>query len=120
MKFLCLVHSMPGLSAISSSLIRYVSAPSALLTSIVSYGAIKVAIPSVQFLNRMAICFGLCLLVMAIITFIKPLSKPIEFKKNIDLDFELKTSNGAKVAGVFVVILTLILYALFSPIGLLK
>ncbi len=87
-----------------------------LLTSIVSYGTLKVLVPGVQFLNRMAICFGLCLLVMAIITAIKPLAEPVEFKLNTTI--ELHTSRGAKYAGIVVVILTLILYVIFSPIGI--
>jgi len=36
-----------------------------LLTNIVAYGALKLMVPDLQFLNRMAVCFGLCLLVMA-------------------------------------------------------
>jgi len=89
-----------------------------LLTNIVAYGAIKFAMPAVQFLNRMAICFGLCILVMTIITIIKPLAQPIVFKHNTTI--ELKTSNGAKVVGIIVVLLTRVLYFLFSPIGLLR
>lgn len=94
-----------------------------LLTNIIAYGSMYLGgrykiLPDIQFLNRMAICFGLCLLIMAIITAIKPLAQPIEFKKQSDLD--LRSSNGAKIAGVVVVILTLILYVLFSPIGLAK
>jgi len=89
-----------------------------LLTNIVAYGGLKFAVPQVQFLNRMALCFGLCMVVMAIITVFKPLAQPIEFKKNTDLD--LKSSNGAKVVGILVVALTLLLYFLFSPIGLLR
>jgi SSS family solute:Na+ symporter len=94
-----------------------------LLTNIISYGGMymlgryKIG-PEIQFLNRMAICFGLCLLVMAIITVIKPLAEPIEFKQRSNLN--LRSSNGAKVAGIVVVVLTLILYVLFSPIGLAK
>ena len=87
-----------------------------LLTNIAAYGAIKAAMPGVQFLNRMAICFGLCLLVMSIITLLKPLAKPVEFKKTTSLD--LKSSRGARVAGILVVAMTLILYFLFSPAGL--
>jgi SSS family solute:Na+ symporter len=89
-----------------------------LLTNIASYGILKFAVPSIQFLNRMAICFGLCILVMAIITLIKPLAKPIEFKQNTTID--LKTSKGALMAGVVVVVITLIFYVIFSPIGIAK
>ncbi len=87
-----------------------------LLTSIVSYGVLKVAVPQIQFLNRMAICFVLCLVVMQIITVIKPLASPIEFRQNTTID--LTCSRGAKLAGIFVVVITLLLYVLFSPIGL--
>ncbi len=94
-----------------------------LLTNIVSYGGMyllgryKIG-PEIQFLNRMAICFGLCLLVMAIIRVVKPLPEPIEFKQQTKLD--LRSSRGAMIAGVVVVVITLALYVLFSPIGLAK
>jgi uncharacterized sodium:solute symporter family permease YidK len=55
---------------------------------------------------------------MAIITKLKPLAKPIEFKQKTDLN--LRSSNGAKIAGIVVVVITLALYFLFSPIGLTK
>lgn len=94
-----------------------------LLTNIVSYGGMYLAGkykvgPDIQFLNRMAICFGLCLAVMAVITLVKPLPQPIEFKQKTKLD--LRSSNGAKIAGIIVVAITLALYFLFSPIGLAK
>lgn len=87
-----------------------------LLTNIVAYGALKVLMPQVQFLNRMAICFGLCLLVMTVLTLVKPLPAPIEFKQQGSLN--LTTSKGALIAGIVVVVLTVILYLVFSPIGL--
>ncbi|UCD49262.1 MAG: sodium/solute symporter [Phycisphaerales bacterium] len=71
-----------------------------------------------NFLNRMAICFGLCLVAMALITMLKPLPQPIEFHTKTDLN--LTSSGGAKLAGIVVVIITLALYVLFSPIGLAK
>jgi SSS family solute:Na+ symporter len=89
-----------------------------LLTNIVAYGALKAAAPQIQFLNRMAICFALCLVIMEIITLIKPLEKPVEFKQNTTI--QLHTSNGAKTAGIAVVVITLLLYFLFSPWGLIK
>ncbi len=94
-----------------------------LLTNIVSYGGMYLAGkykigPDIQFLNRMAICFALCLLVMAIITKLKPLAQPVEFKQNTDID--LRSSSGAKVVGIVVVVITLVLYFLFSPLGLAK
>jgi len=94
-----------------------------LLTNIVSYGGLyllgkyKIG-PEIQFLNRMAICFGLCLVVMWIITLMRPLSEPVEFKRQSNVD--LTSSKGAKLAGILVVIITLALYVIFSPIGLAK
>ena len=89
-----------------------------LMTNLIAYGSLKLAVPSLQFLNRMAICFGLCVLLMVIITLVKPLPKPMEFKQNINID--LKSSKPAAVAGVFVVILTIVLYIIFSPLVMAK
>jgi SSS family solute:Na+ symporter len=66
----------------------------------------------------MAICFGLCLVAMTIITIVKPLPQPIEFHTKTDLN--LTASGGAKLAGVVVIIIVLALYVLFSPIGLAR
>ncbi|HDQ45104.1 MAG TPA: sodium:proton symporter [bacterium] len=89
-----------------------------LLTNIVVYGVLKLAVPQVQFLNRMAFCFALCIGVMGLITALKPLPKPVEFKQKGTLNLE--SSKGARIAGFVVVALTLILYLLFSPLGLVK
>ena len=94
-----------------------------LLTNIVAYGGMYLAGryrigPEIQFLNRMAICFGLCLAVMWIITMIRPLPQPVEFKKQSSLN--LTSSKGALVAGVIIVIITLAFYVIFSPIGIAK
>jgi solute:Na+ symporter, SSS family len=89
-----------------------------LVTNIIAYSVLKFAVPAIQFLNRMAICFALVLIVMSLITLVKPLAQPIQFERKTNID--LKTSNGAKIAGIVVVIITLILYVLFSPIGLAR
>ena len=89
-----------------------------LLTNIVAYGTLKLVMPNVQFLNRMAICFALSLAVMAIITLVKPLKEPVKFERNTQINLE--TSKGARMAGIAVVALTLILYVLFSPLVLAK
>jgi SSS family solute:Na+ symporter len=85
-----------------------------LLTSIVCYGGLKVLMPSIQFLNRMAIVFAICLAVMLIMTALKPLKKAIVFEAATDI--QLETSEGAKIAGIVCIILTLILYVVFSPL----
>ena len=87
-----------------------------LLTNIVAYGLLKVAVPDIQFLNRMAVCFALCLIVMAGITLVKPLAEPVVFKQNTAI--ELETSGIAKIGGVLVIATALLFYFLFSPLGL--
>ena len=87
-----------------------------LLTNVVAYGLIKLTLPEIQFLNRMAICFALCLAVMAGITLIRPLAQPVEFKLNTKV--ELLSSKGALASGIVVIVLTVILYVIFSPVGI--
>ena len=87
-----------------------------LLTNIVAYGLLKVAVPDIQFLNRMAVCFALCLIVMAGITLVKPLAEPIVFKQNTAI--ELETSGIAKIGGVLVIATAILFYFLFSPLGI--
>ncbi len=115
-----LIHKAPPMAGVMG-----------LLTNMVVYGGLKLvslnrdmmANPVMDtlignFLNRMAITFGACIFIMLLITVIKPLKQPIEFKLNTTI--ELHTSNGAKIAGVLVVIITLLLYFVFSPWGLIK
>ncbi|MEJ2319973.1 MAG: sodium/solute symporter [Gemmatimonadales bacterium] len=87
-----------------------------LLTNIVAYGLLKVMVPDLQFLNRMAVCFALCLLVMGALTVIKPLATPVVFEKNTAI--ALETSGVAKVGAVIVVATALLFYFLFSSAGL--
>jgi SSS family solute:Na+ symporter len=94
-----------------------------LLTNIVTYGGLYLAGrfrigPEIQFLNRMAICFALCLIVMWVITFLRPLPRPIEFKLQSNLN--LTSSRGALVAGIVIVIITLAFYVIFSPVGVAR
>jgi len=89
-----------------------------LVTSIVSYATLKFAAPGLQFLNRMAVCFGLCLAIMAVITALRPLPQPVEFKANTTIG--LDSSKGALACGLVVIALTLILYLVFSPLVVAK
>ena len=112
----------PGILAVFAFGLLVRRAPSiagviGLLTNIIAYGALKWMMPEIQFLNRMAICFGLCIVVMGLVTLIRPLDKPVEFQAKTKLD--LTSSGGARIAGLIIVGLTLILYFLFSPAGLL-
>jgi SSS family solute:Na+ symporter len=86
-----------------------------LLTNIVAYGALKLMVPDLQFLNRMAVCFGLCLLVMAAITLLRPLDEPVVFKKNTEI--ALETSNTARIGGILVIGTALVFYFMFSSMG---
>jgi SSS family solute:Na+ symporter len=95
-----------------------IAGAASLITSIVAYGIFMKYVPGVQFLNRMAICLALCVGVMTALTLIKPLPAPIEFKPQSNLN--LASSRGALAAGIVVVILTLVLYVIFSPLGLAK
>lgn len=85
-----------------------------LVTNIIAYGAMKLIAPQVQFLNRMAICFVLCLAVMGVITALLPLPESVKFEQRGTLSLE--SSKGALIAGIAVVVLTLFLYTLFSPL----
>ncbi|MCL7965462.1 MAG: sodium/solute symporter [marine benthic group bacterium] len=87
-----------------------------LLTNIIAYGALKLMVPELQFLNRMAVCFGLCLLVMTAITLVRPRAEPIVFEQNKEI--ALETSGLAKLGGILVVATALLFYFLFSPAGL--
>ena len=89
-----------------------------LLTNIVAYGVLKLSVPSLQFLNRMALCFALCLAIMTVIRLLKPLPRPIVFKQQTTI--ALETSGTAKLAGALVILIALILYVVFSPIGLIR
>ena len=89
-----------------------------LLTNIVAYGTLKLLVPELQFLNRMAVCFGLCLLVMGAITLARPLPQPVEFKQQSAI--ALESSQGARLAGLVVIVITLSLYAIFSPWGVAR
>lgn len=102
-----------------------------LMTNIAAYSLFKLAsmnealmtIPLLKFLlqnflNRMAVCFILCLVVMSVMTVSRPLAEPVKFEQRGTLD--LKPSKGALIAGLIVVVITLALYAVFSPIGISK
>jgi len=75
------------------------------------YGFLKVATPEIAFLNRMAICFGVILAVLTVMTLLKPLPEPVVLPVNKKMD--MKTDKGTKIFGLVVVALTLILYAIF-------
>ena len=85
-----------------------------ILTSIIAYSTLKLAMPEIQFLNRMAIVFGLCIGVMLLMTLVAPLREPFRLEPRTDLNLE--SSRGAFKAGIICVVLTLVLYVIFSPL----
>jgi len=92
-------------------------------TNIIAYGAFKWVLgdmlvrnglwysDEIAFLDRMAICFFIVVLVGIIVTLIKPLPKPVVLPVNDAI--ELESSKPAKVLGAVVIVLTIALYAMF-------
>jgi SSS family solute:Na+ symporter len=75
------------------------------------YGLMKLLLPGLAFLDRMAVSFFCVLIVMGIITAFRPMDKPAVLPRKTDLDLE--PSSLAKVFGVMVIVVTLVLYAFF-------
>jgi SSS family solute:Na+ symporter len=82
-----------------------------LLLNPMLYGALKYAAPQVAFLDRMAICFAAVLAVLAVITMLKPMPKPVDLPVNASMD--MRVDRGTKVFGGIVVALTLVLYVVY-------
>jgi SSS family solute:Na+ symporter len=70
----------------------------------------------IAFLDAMGICFFGVMAVMWVIGAVRPLATPVEFQVNTRLSLE--SSASAKKVGVGVVVLTLVLYVIFSPLGI--
>jgi solute:Na+ symporter, SSS family len=83
-----------------------------LILNPILYGSLKWFIaPEMAFLNRMAICFGVILAVLSVMTLVKPLSEPVVLPINEKMD--MKTDKITKMFGFAVIALTLVLYAIF-------
>ena len=82
-----------------------------LILNPILYGSLKYFMPQIAFLNRMAICFGVILAVLTVMTLIKPLAEPVVLPVNAKMD--MKTDKGTKIFGMVVIALTLVLYAIF-------
>ncbi len=83
-----------------------------IMINVVLYGALKwFIVPDMAFLNRMAICFGVIVATLAIVTLIKPLKVPV-IMPTTDL-IPLESSKSAKFWGYVVVACTLALYVIF-------
>jgi SSS family solute:Na+ symporter len=89
-----------------------IAAVSAMILGIPIYGALNWWIaPDIAFLNHMAITFGILVLVMAVLTVVKPLPEPVTFPRKADID--LGPSRLALWLGNLVIILTVVLYIIF-------
>jgi SSS family solute:Na+ symporter len=87
------------------------AAVAAMLLNIVIYGGLLVLLPEVAFLNHMAITFAVLVVVMAVITAIEPLAKPVVFPVNEAID--TRSSPLAKAWGLAIVAVTVALYIIF-------
>jgi len=71
----------------------------------------KVQIYEIAFLNRMAITFVLILIVMAVLTVLKPLAEPVTMP--VRKDFDMKPTRSVVWLGALVIVITLLLYVIF-------
>jgi SSS family solute:Na+ symporter len=71
----------------------------------------KVQIVQIAFLNRMAITFIIIVIVMAIITLLKPLDKPVTMPER--KEFDMQSTPVVKWLGVAVVVAVVMLYIIF-------
>lgn len=87
------------------------SAVVGLLLSPAVYGGLKLVLPGLAFLDRIAITFFVVLVVLGLMTLARPLAEPVKLPEQSKI--AMTTSGGAKLAGVLVVLATLVLYAIF-------
>ena len=69
------------------------------------------ALAQLSFLDRMAVCFGIVIAVLTILTLITPMKKPVELPVNEKMD--ITQSKGAMIFGGFVCVATVALYVVF-------
>jgi SSS family solute:Na+ symporter len=83
----------------------------ALISGPVIYGLFQKFAPGLHFLIAVAITFQLVLMIMGLITFIKPLDKPRELPVREDMD--TKTAAEVKLAGGLVIAAVAVFYIIF-------
>ncbi len=84
---------------------------SALVLNVPIYSILLAFFGNIAFLNRIAITFVALLVIMAVITMIKPLSEPKVMPSRED--FDMKPAPSVKWMGAGVIAVTLILYVIF-------
>ena len=82
-----------------------------LLLNPVLYGALKLGAPQIAFLDRMAICFGVVIGVLTLMTIVSPQKEGVELPVNENMD--VTSSTTAKMGAAVVLILTAVLYYIF-------
>jgi len=75
------------------------------------FDKIGLTLVKIAFLNRMAITFIIIIIVMGIITWVKPLDKPVVMPER--KDFDMKTPKIVKWLGIVVIALVILLYIIF-------
>jgi SSS family solute:Na+ symporter len=83
----------------------------ALLLNAPIYGLLMWKFSSIAFLNRMAITFAVLLVVLAVMTVLKPLKVPVVMP--VQQGFDMTPSRAVKWLGPLVVALTIVLYIIF-------
>ena len=82
-----------------------------LLVGPLTYGTLSWTLPQVPFLNHMAFTFPTVVGVMAAFTLAQPLTTPVQYAAQSDID--LTPSKGSRGGGVVVVFTTVLLYVVF-------
>jgi solute:Na+ symporter, SSS family len=82
-----------------------------ILLNVVLYGSLKLMFPEIAFLNRMAICLGAVVAVLALATLLHPLKEPVQMPVNTAIP--LTSSKSAKIGGLVICAATILLYIIF-------
>ena len=90
-----------------------------LLINPVLYFHVARLFPDLAFLDAMALCFFSVMAIMWIIGKTWPLAQPVEFK-TAGSTVALETARGAKAFGWAIVAVTIVLYIIFSPLGIAR
>jgi SSS family solute:Na+ symporter len=75
------------------------------------FNKLGITIGQIAFLNRMAITFVVIILVMSMLTFLKPLKEPKAMP--VRKEFDMKPTPSVVWLGIAVIVITLILYVIF-------
>ena len=107
----------PGiLAAFVFGMIFKKSPPAAGLTALVAspviYGILFFTAKNMAFLNRMAVTFGIILVLMALITILRPLGAAREMPVREGFE-NIKLENSVKYLGIAIIVVTLLLYVVF-------